>query len=140
MLVFSRKKNDAIMVGKDVEITVIAIGRDFVKIGITAPRDITIHRKEVFEAIEQENREAGLSIQANRLSSIEALLKGAPDRFKPGSMPQARPHLPGQGTPSTKPQTADPIETSPQKKVRRVTTDRQKAVLKKLAEKQEGDA
>jgi carbon storage regulator len=75
MLVFSRKKNDAIVVGNDVEITVISIGRDFVKLGINAPRQIPIHRKEVFLAIERENREATESINVGRVKSIEDWLK-----------------------------------------------------------------
>lgn len=75
MLVFSRKKNDSIVVGDDVEITVISIGRDFVKLGINAPRHISIHRKEVFLAIERENREATESIKVGRVKSIEDWLK-----------------------------------------------------------------
>ena len=83
MLVFSRKKNEAIVVGDDVEITIVSIGRDFVKLGINAPRNITIHRKEVFLAIERENREATESIQVSKLKSIEEWIKSNKPPSKP---------------------------------------------------------
>jgi len=82
MLVFSRKKNEGIVIGKDVEITVVAVGRDFVKLGINAPRDITIHRKEVFLAIERENQEATQSLQAGKLKSIEDWIKSSAPKDK----------------------------------------------------------
>ncbi|PIE00897.1 MAG: carbon storage regulator [Acidobacteria bacterium] len=75
MLVFSRKKNDSIVVGDNVEITVISIGKDFVKLGINAPRSVPIHRKEVYLAIERENRQATASVQAGKLKSIEDWIK-----------------------------------------------------------------
>ena len=76
MLVFSRKKDDAIMIGSEIEIKVISIGRDTVKIGIDAPRHITIHRKEIYLAIEEENRKAAVkSIDSTQLDFLKNLVK-----------------------------------------------------------------
>lgn len=55
MLVLSRKANESIMIGKDIEIKVLGVEDGKVKIGIEAPRDIEIHRKEVYVEIEEEN-------------------------------------------------------------------------------------
>ncbi len=57
MLVLSRKINEAILIGDDIEITVLGITtRHQVKIGINAPKEISIHRKEVQERIQQEKK------------------------------------------------------------------------------------
>jgi len=62
MLVLSRQRDETIMIGDDVEITVVDIRGDKVRLGITAPREIQVHRKEVYDAIKRENqRAAGLS-------------------------------------------------------------------------------
>ena len=58
MLVLSRQRDETIMIGDDVEITVVDIRGDKVRLGITAPRSIQVHRKEVYEAIKRENRDA----------------------------------------------------------------------------------
>ena len=58
MLVLSRQRDQAIMIGDDVEITVVDIRGDKVRLGITAPRRIQVHRKEVYEAIQRENQQA----------------------------------------------------------------------------------
>ncbi len=58
MLVLSRQRDETIMIGDDVEITIVDIRGDKVRIGITAPTHIPVHRKEVYEAIKRENREA----------------------------------------------------------------------------------
>lgn len=57
MLVLSRTKDESIMVGDDVEITIVDVRGDKVRLGITAPKDIPVHRKEVYEAIQREKRE-----------------------------------------------------------------------------------
>jgi len=76
MLVFSRKKDEAIMVGSDIELKIISIGRDTVKVGINAPRQIAIHRKEIFLAIEEENRNAALkTVNSNQLNFLKGLVK-----------------------------------------------------------------
>ncbi len=58
MLVLSRLRDETIMIGDDVEITVVDIRGDKVRLGITAPSHIPVHRKEVYEAIKRENRAA----------------------------------------------------------------------------------
>lgn len=58
MLVLSRKLNEKIMVGDDIEITIVDIRGDKVRVGIDAPQDVAIHRKEVYDAISNENRRA----------------------------------------------------------------------------------
>lgn len=58
MLVLSRQRDETIMIGDDVEITVVDIRGDKVRLGITAPSHIPVHRKEVYDAIRRENRAA----------------------------------------------------------------------------------
>jgi len=55
VLVLSRKLEESIMIGDQIEIKVIAIQGETVKLGITAPRSIPVHRKEVYEEIQREN-------------------------------------------------------------------------------------
>lgn len=57
MLVLSRQKDESIMVGDDVEITIVDVRGDKVRLGINAPRSISVHRKEVYEAIQREKDE-----------------------------------------------------------------------------------
>jgi carbon storage regulator len=54
MLVLTRKTNQSIMIGDDVEVTVLAVSRDKIRLGITAPRDIPVFRKEVYLSIKGE--------------------------------------------------------------------------------------
>ena len=58
MLVLSRKINQSIMVGDNVRIVVVAVDRDQVKLGIEAPRDIPVHRSEIYEEIQRANQSA----------------------------------------------------------------------------------
>lgn len=58
MLVLSRQRDETIMIGDDVEITVVDVRGDKVRLGITAPTRIAVHRKEVYEAIKAENVQA----------------------------------------------------------------------------------
>ena len=54
MLVLSRQKDESIIIGDDVEITIVDVRGDKVRIGINAPRSTSVHRKEVYEAIQRE--------------------------------------------------------------------------------------
>ena len=58
MLALSRKKNEAIVINNNIEITVLDIRGDQIKLGISAPKDIPIYRKEVYIQIQNENKEA----------------------------------------------------------------------------------
>ncbi|WP_411333946.1 carbon storage regulator CsrA [Metabacillus indicus] len=58
MLVLTRKTGEAIKIGDDIEISVISISGDQVKIGISAPKHIDIHRKEIYLSIQDENNKA----------------------------------------------------------------------------------
>lgn len=68
MLVLSRQRDETIMIGDEVEVTVVDIRGDKVRLGITAPKEITVHRKEVYEAIKRENR-AAAQVRPEDLSS-----------------------------------------------------------------------
>jgi carbon storage regulator len=59
MLVLTRKLNESIMIGNDVKITVIDVRGDQVKLGISAPRQIAVHREEVYLEIQRENESGG---------------------------------------------------------------------------------
>ena len=87
MLVLSRQRDESIMIGDDVEITIVDVRGDKVRLGITAPKSIPVHRREIFDAIQREKKqkeaaeaaEAGESGEAGE-SSEEA--KDVPDKDK----------------------------------------------------------
>ena len=58
MLVLSRHRDESIMIGDDVVVTIVDIRGDKVRLGIDAPQDIPVHRQEVYEAIQRENQKA----------------------------------------------------------------------------------
>jgi carbon storage regulator len=58
MLALSRKKNEALVINNDIEITILDIRGDQVKIGISAPKEVPIYRKEVYLQIQEANKEA----------------------------------------------------------------------------------
>jgi carbon storage regulator len=60
MLVLTRRANQSIMIGSDVVITVLEVRGDQVRIGIKAPKTVTVHREEVFAEIQQQNRQSAL--------------------------------------------------------------------------------
>ncbi|WNC14464.1 carbon storage regulator CsrA [Brevibacillus brevis] len=61
MLVLSRKKNESIMINDTIEIKIISVEGDQVRIGIEAPRNVEVHRKEIYLAIKEENEVASQS-------------------------------------------------------------------------------
>jgi carbon storage regulator len=85
MLVLSRQRDETIMIGDDIEITIVDIRGDKVRLGITAPTHVPVHRKEVYDAIQRENR-AAANIKPEDLP---------PDSAGPGS------HNPRRGGPRT---------------------------------------
>ncbi len=72
MLVLTRKAGEGIIIGDDIKITVVELKGGGVRLGIEAPRDLKIHRQEVFDKIKQENKEATQwdIADLNALSSI----------------------------------------------------------------------
>ncbi|MBW7877033.1 MAG: carbon storage regulator CsrA [Candidatus Cloacimonetes bacterium] len=77
MLVLTRKKNQKIMIGDSIELTIVEIKNEQIKIGVDAPSHVKVFRKEVYDAIQEENRAA---------SSMDGItpesLKGLSDLFK----------------------------------------------------------
>ncbi len=61
MLVLTRRLNQSIKIGDDVEITIVEVRGDQVRLGVAAPRNVTVHRKEVYLQIQQENQAAAAS-------------------------------------------------------------------------------
>ncbi|MCA0991117.1 carbon storage regulator CsrA [Pseudalkalibacillus hwajinpoensis] len=60
MLVLGRKKGESIVINDEIELKIISIDGDTVKLGVEAPKNIAIHRKEVYEAIQSENKLAAM--------------------------------------------------------------------------------
>ncbi|MGE7121244.1 carbon storage regulator CsrA [Peribacillus sp. NPDC046944] len=77
MLVLTRKPNESIVIGNDIEITVLAIEGEQIKLGINAPKNVDIHRKEVYLSIQQENNEA-TKTENNILEKINEYFKKKP--------------------------------------------------------------
>lgn len=75
MLVLSRRVNQSIKIGDDIEIMIIEVRGDQVRVGVNAPRDVTVHRKEVYIQIQQEN------VKAAEASASGADVSAALDQF-----------------------------------------------------------
>ncbi len=58
MLILTRRPNESVMIGNDIEVVVLEVKGDQVKVGIRAPREISVYRKEIYENIQRENIEA----------------------------------------------------------------------------------
>ena len=71
MLALSRKKNEALVVNNNIEITILDIKGDQVKIGISAPKEVPVYRKEVYIQIQEANKEA---MSANDLGALADFL------------------------------------------------------------------
>ena len=71
MLVLSRQRDETIMIGDEIELTIVDIRGDKVRIGIQAPATVAVHRKEVYEAIKRENEQA-----ASYRGGLEELKRG----------------------------------------------------------------
>jgi carbon storage regulator len=98
MLILARRIGESIMIGDQVEISVVDIKGDQVKLGINAPSQVKVYRREVYAAIQEENRAAAAAAPKS-LPHIEGLLEkkaipksGARDQKKPGPSgdPRAR--------------------------------------------------
>jgi len=67
MLVLSRKKNESIVINNDITIVVVEIRGDKVRLGVEAPREVPVHRREVFDAIQRHNVEFDAETDAKNL-------------------------------------------------------------------------
>src|SRR5271154_3547493 len=107
MLVLSRQRDETIMIGDDIEITIVDIRGDKVRLGITAPNTIPVHRKEGYEAIQRENREAA-KVRMEDMSNLPKAPTAPPAKngtshavqsqqrtMRPGAIPVTRPGAPG---------------------------------------------
>ncbi|MBN2271897.1 MAG: carbon storage regulator CsrA [Sedimentisphaerales bacterium] len=75
MLVLSRQRDESIMIGDDVEITIVDVRGDKVRLGITAPREIPVHRREIYDTIQREKAaaaEKAATGKAERTSEAES--------------------------------------------------------------------
>jgi carbon storage regulator len=82
MLVLSRQRDETIMIGDDIEITVVDIRGEKVRLGINAPSHVPVHRKEVYEAIKREHATSG-----NGGTQVESLANRKP-KANPDPKPQ----------------------------------------------------
>jgi carbon storage regulator len=90
MLVLSRRRDESIMIGDDVEITIVDVRGDVVKLGVRAPRAVAVHRKEIYETIQRENVAAAQASQKDFTKALQSLRKGAPktEQSKPSDDPK----------------------------------------------------
>lgn len=93
MLVLSRQRDETIMIGDDIEVTVVDIRGDKVRLGINAPKEVSVHRKEVYEAIRRENREAA-QVKPEDLSGLTGKLGGGGPKAPGAAGPQPGPRPP----------------------------------------------
>ena len=70
MLVLARKVNESIMIGNDIEITVLEIKGDQIKLGVKAPKSVPIYRKELYVQIQEENKQAGSAVDVEALRGL----------------------------------------------------------------------
>ena len=95
MLVLSRQKDETIIIGDDIEITVVDIRGDKVRLGVSAPKSISVHRKEVYDAIRRENREAA-QVKPEDLSGL-GKTRPNPNLSNPNPGPGGGPQPPPAG-------------------------------------------
>jgi carbon storage regulator len=73
MLILTRKKNESLIINGNIEVSIVALDDGKVKIGIDAPRSVEIHRKEVFDKIQNENKES--IIERKHLDDLKKFIK-----------------------------------------------------------------
>ena len=70
MLALARKVNESIMIGNDIEITVLEIKGDQITLGARAPKSVPIYRKELYVQIQEENKQAGSAVDVEALKGL----------------------------------------------------------------------
>ena len=83
-MVLSRQKDESIIIGDDVEVTIVDVRGDKVRLGINAPRSISVHRKEIYEAIQREKAEKAAQEAAAEKTSAEGEPEAEPEAHTPG--------------------------------------------------------
>jgi carbon storage regulator len=76
MLVLSRQRDESIIIGDNIVVTIVDVRGDKVRLGIEAPREVSVHRREVYEAIQRENQQASQI----RLDEARQIGKPSPER------------------------------------------------------------
>lgn len=110
MLVLSRRVGDSIMVGHDIKVTVLSAGRDHVRIGIEAPRQVEVHREEIYLEIQAANREAAATSEG-ALAGLAGLAGALGQRQRAVGETTGDPATTGAPQPAAGP-TGDPQPTS----------------------------
>ena len=64
MLILTRRVGETVMIGNDVTVTVLGVKGNQVRIGVNAPRDVAVHREEIFERIKREEQDGGGTVRA----------------------------------------------------------------------------
>ena len=70
MLALTRKKGESLVINNDIEITILEIRGDQIKLGVSAPKEVPIYRKEVYPQIQQENRKSADAQNAQALKEL----------------------------------------------------------------------
>ena len=70
MLALTRKKGESLVINNDIEITILEIRGDQIKLGVSAPKEVPIYRKEVYKQIQQENRKSADAQNAQALKEL----------------------------------------------------------------------
>ena len=79
MLVLSRQRDESIMIGDDVEITIVDVRGDKVRLGITAPREIPVHRREIYDTIQREKAAAAAEKASEAAEKAPEAAEKAPE-------------------------------------------------------------
>lgn len=95
MLVLSRQRDETIMISDEIEITIVDIRGDKVRIGITAPTRIAVHRKEVYEAIKREDAQAAQFNARIQNGDLEVLKNAVSASRTPEKAPETQEVSPG---------------------------------------------
>ena len=107
MLVLSRQRDETIMIGDDIEVTVVDIRGDKVRLGINAPKAISVHRKEVYDAIRRENK-AAAQVKPDDLPGIGRPPGPAKGPGNSAPTPSSSPQPPATPGGATKPEDRKP--------------------------------
>ena len=95
MLVLTRRSSQSIVIGKDIVVTVLEVRGDQVRIGVSAPRDVDVHREEVFLELQETNR-AAASPSAEAVEALGQLLPADPAQTAPPEAPRTEAPRPGE--------------------------------------------